>query len=103
MLDWNERTHAPHAGMLALHRAALALRRTDPVLSAGAGDLQVARHGEMIVVIRSVGAARRTLVWNLGREPRELTVARGTVLLASSDGAVRAGTIAARCAAVLAA
>ncbi|MDQ3031714.1 MAG: DUF3459 domain-containing protein [Myxococcota bacterium] len=89
-LDWDERSREPHAGLLALHRAALALRREDAVLSARDGDLQVARLGEMLVVIRSSGGARRTLVWNLGDAPRDLAIApHARMLLESREGAVQ--------------
>lgn len=102
VLDWDERGRAPHAGILALHRAALALRRADPVLSAGRGDLEVARHGDLLVVIRSAAGERRTLVWNVGRSPHELGSMRGALLLGSSETALRDATLAPRSAAIVA-
>ncbi|WP_236515671.1 alpha-amylase family glycosyl hydrolase [Sandaracinus amylolyticus] len=100
-LDWSERDRAPHDAILALHRAAIALRRSDPVLCDPSAELQVARHGEMLIVTRALRGARRVLAWNLGHEPRELR-AGGRVLLASREDALHEMHLAARCAVILA-
>lgn len=102
VLDWDERSREPHAGVLALHRAALALRRDDEVLGGARSDLQVARHGELLVAIRTEGAARRVLAWNLEATPRELSTSFSRVLLESVPGALEGRTLAPRAAAVLA-
>lgn len=83
-LDWDERERAPHAETLALYRAALALRRRDPVLSAAGRDaLSVETFGPVLVVRRWHGNASRVLVANFSDRAIETPV-RGDQLLASS-------------------
>jgi maltooligosyltrehalose trehalohydrolase len=83
-LDWDERERAPHAETLALYRAALALRRRDPVLSvAGRDALSVEAVGPVLVVRRWQGTASRVLVANFG-DRAALAPVRGDQLLASS-------------------
>ncbi|WP_169791353.1 alpha-amylase family glycosyl hydrolase [Sandaracinus amylolyticus] len=98
-VDWSERERAPHDAILALHRAALSLRKSDPVLRDARAEWQVARHGEMLIVTRASRGQRRVLAWNLGHEPRDLPA--GRVLLASRGDAVQERRIAPRCAAIL--
>jgi maltooligosyltrehalose trehalohydrolase len=98
-LAWSEREQAPHAAMLALHCAALALRKSDPVLSSPRSTIDATVEGDRLAVVRSAGGARRTLVWNRGREP--IAVA-GEVLLVSSPAALARGELAPEGAAILA-
>jgi maltooligosyltrehalose trehalohydrolase len=78
-LRWDERDQGDHARVLALYRALLELRRTDPVLSDNAGTAARARttahaSGSTLVVRRSAaqGDETRVLVVNLGVEPAPL-------------------------------
>ncbi len=60
-LDWEERSHEPHAGVLRLHRSLLRLRRLEPACRAGmlAGDpMAVAAGRDVIVMRRSTPGAR---------------------------------------------
>jgi len=55
-LDWSERDQMPHAGMLALHRALLHLRRTHPALRRRArGSFAVAAVGGNGLAMRRTG------------------------------------------------
>ncbi len=84
-LDWEERARAPHAGTLALYRAALALRRRDPVLSkAGRDALTVESMGPVLIVRRWHGNASRVLVANFSERAVESPICGGQ-LIASSD------------------
>jgi maltooligosyltrehalose trehalohydrolase len=85
-LDWSEPATEPHAGLLAMYRELIALRRaraelTDPWLDEI--DVQLDEDERWIVVHR--GALRVCV--NLSGEARELPLdaAGGTVLLASVD------------------
>jgi maltooligosyltrehalose trehalohydrolase len=106
-LRWAERELPKHRATLELYRAALALRRTDPVLSRSRREDLVARAWKgALVVERSWQNQSRTLVLNFGPEPLELeSLARelglGVVftLLASSEQ--RGSTLAAGSAVVL--
>jgi maltooligosyltrehalose trehalohydrolase len=69
-LDWSLPERAPHAGMLALYRDLIALRRREPCLSNGRKDLTVAWTSEAvrsIAIERGDPSGRRALVVaNLG-------------------------------------
>ncbi len=83
-LDWDERARAPHADTVALYRAALALRRRDPVLSvAGREALSVEAVGPVLIVRRWHGNASRVFVANFSDRAVESPV-RGGQLIASS-------------------
>ncbi|HVV50003.1 MAG TPA: malto-oligosyltrehalose trehalohydrolase [Polyangia bacterium] len=67
-LNWDERRTDPHAGVLALYRELLRLRRSDPVLrDATRRGLQARAVGEVLIVERRSGAEKRTLLVNFGR------------------------------------
>ncbi|MBA2538834.1 MAG: malto-oligosyltrehalose trehalohydrolase [Deltaproteobacteria bacterium] len=83
-LDWEERLKPPHADTLAMMRAAIGLRRRDPVLSrAGRDALSAEAHGSVLVVRRWVGGSSRILVANFGEQASEAPL-RGSQLVASS-------------------
>lgn len=66
-LHWAERDLPEHAATLELYRAALALRREDPVLSrAGRHELLARAQGDTLLVERWLGRQRRVLILNLG-------------------------------------
>jgi maltooligosyltrehalose trehalohydrolase len=100
-LDWSEREIGEHARVLDLYRRMLSLRHHDPVLSsAGRHEMAVEAHGELLVVDRWKGGARRTLFVNLGTEPitippgRAGALANGELLCASDPTfSVREGRI----------
>ncbi|HYP87458.1 MAG TPA: malto-oligosyltrehalose trehalohydrolase [Polyangiaceae bacterium] len=73
-LRWSERTLGEHARALALYRAALQLRHTDPVLR-GSTRAELSAHAseDVLIVQRWLGNERRALVFNLAR--RELSLA----------------------------
>ncbi|HYH79071.1 MAG TPA: DUF3459 domain-containing protein, partial [Longimicrobium sp.] len=55
-LDWSERDRPPHAGVLALHRALLKLRRTHPAMQArDRDDFAVATVGDEAIALRRTG------------------------------------------------
>jgi maltooligosyltrehalose trehalohydrolase len=67
-LKWEERTRAPHARVLALYQRMLALRSSDPVLSAPSrATMACETHGSLLVVRRWLGADDRVLLFNPGR------------------------------------
>ena len=70
-LPWDERSEPAHAPILALHRTMLALRRSDPVLSAAASfdDLDASATGTLLRVARRHATAERVLYANFGDEP----------------------------------
>jgi maltooligosyltrehalose trehalohydrolase len=83
-LDWDERLRSPHADTLAMTRAAIGLRRRDPVLSrAGRDALSAEAHGSVLVVRRWLDGASRILVANFGERVAEAPL-RGSQLVASS-------------------
>ena len=94
-LRWSERTQPEHAATLELYRAALALRRSDPVLArAGRERLLAEARDEVLIVQRWYQNQRRVLSFNLGSRPlspaqlaSELGLHDATVLLQSSRGA----------------
>lgn len=64
-LDWEERSLPDHAGVLALHRELLALRRAHPALSERArGSFRAWAVGEGGVALERHGGGRRLLVIN---------------------------------------
>jgi maltooligosyltrehalose trehalohydrolase len=69
-LAWQERDEPAHAGVLALYRELLRLRRTDPVLSrAPRENLRAEAHHDVLAVTRWLGADVRVLCVNLGSSP----------------------------------
>ncbi|HEY1959693.1 MAG TPA: malto-oligosyltrehalose trehalohydrolase [Polyangiaceae bacterium] len=75
-LDWNEPWEGDHRRVHELYRAALAARRSDPLLRATSRDALRARaDGELLVVIHRAGEDVRGVVVNFGdapRSPREI-------------------------------
>ncbi len=66
-LNWQEQAHGEHARTLALYRAMLALRRSDPVMQDSRRDTLAAGHaGDVLWVRRSDEHGTRLLLWNLG-------------------------------------
>ncbi len=64
-LDWSERERGEHARALALYRAALALRKSDPVLSVSSrSQLRAEAYGDVLVVTRRSGGETRVIVVN---------------------------------------
>ena len=62
-LDWTERDAPPHAGILALHRALLHLRRTHPALRThDRATFAVAALGDDALVLRRVGEDGRAVL-----------------------------------------
>jgi maltooligosyltrehalose trehalohydrolase len=107
-LDWPERELAEHARSLELYRSALALRRTDPVLSEPSRErLACESYGEVLVVRRWSGAETRVLVVNFASNPARLSDLEALrdftklVCLLSSDGGASTEIVAPRSAAVL--
>jgi maltooligosyltrehalose trehalohydrolase len=83
-LDWSERQRPPHADTLALYRAAIALRRRDPVLSQAPREaMTVEARGSVLIVKRSHGGSSRVFVANFSDRTVEGPV-RGSQLVASS-------------------
>jgi maltooligosyltrehalose trehalohydrolase len=73
-LRWGERELPKHRATLALYRAALSLRRTDPVLSRASREHLLAEASDgSLVVHRWCGTERRVLVLNLGAKALSLT------------------------------
>jgi maltooligosyltrehalose trehalohydrolase len=72
-LRWDERHEGEHALTLALFRAALALRRGDPVLREPSnGRIEAVANGNVVVVRRWVEGAERVVLVNFGDEARPL-------------------------------
>ena len=72
-LRWDERHEGEHAPTLALVRAALALRQSDPVLrEPSEGRLEAVADGSVVVVRRWLGREQRVVLVNFGDEPRPL-------------------------------
>lgn len=69
-LDWRERSHEPHARVLEVYRAMLALRRSDPVLRlrCNLGDLSARAEGDVLIVHRRTALDARTIYVNFGRD-----------------------------------
>ncbi len=91
-LRWAEREQAEHRETLQLYRQAIALRRTDEVLAkSGREQLLAEAAGDVLMVQRWYGNARRVLVMNFGSDPvaldsiaRQLGLGNVRVLLQSS-------------------
>jgi maltooligosyltrehalose trehalohydrolase len=94
-LRFRERELPEAALTLELYRAALSLRRTDPVLvRSGRAELSAQVTREVLFVHRSHGSERRVLAMNFGAEPLPLSecaalsgLGRARALLASSERA----------------
>jgi maltooligosyltrehalose trehalohydrolase len=72
-LRWSERDVPQHAETLALYRAALELRRTDPVWRESSRDQLSAEVVEGVLVVRRWRENQwRVLLLNAGREPKNL-------------------------------
>jgi maltooligosyltrehalose trehalohydrolase len=68
-LRWSERAGPEHRATLELYRAALALRRSDVVLSSsGRPELLAETFGDLLVVYRWHGHQCRAVAFNFGRE-----------------------------------
>jgi maltooligosyltrehalose trehalohydrolase len=68
-LEWSERELPEHKATLELYRAALALRRRDPVLSSsGRAELLAEAFGDLLLVYRWHGQQCRVVAFNFGRE-----------------------------------
>jgi maltooligosyltrehalose trehalohydrolase len=68
-LKWSERALPEHRDTLELYRAALALRRTDPVLSSsGRAELLAEAFGDLLLVYRWHGQQCRVVAFNFGRQ-----------------------------------
>jgi maltooligosyltrehalose trehalohydrolase len=73
-LRWSERESAEHRETLALYRAALSLRRTDPVLSRSRREDLIAEAADGVLLVhRWFGRQRRVLVLNFGPGAHSLT------------------------------
>jgi maltooligosyltrehalose trehalohydrolase len=87
-LCWDERERAPHARVLALYRALLALRRSDPVLSRDdRAELSARARGQLLEVRRAFRNEERVLWANFGAEPLpiECEPGRDVVLIGALD------------------
>jgi maltooligosyltrehalose trehalohydrolase len=68
-LKWSERVLPEHRATLELYRAALQLRRSDPVLSSsGRAQLLAEAFGDLVLVYRWHGQQCRVVAFNFGRE-----------------------------------
>jgi maltooligosyltrehalose trehalohydrolase len=66
-LHWDERSREPHAHVLDVYRRMLALRASDPVLSAPSrARTSCSVHGSLLSVRRWVGPEERALLFNAG-------------------------------------
>jgi maltooligosyltrehalose trehalohydrolase len=84
-LLWSQRDAEPHRGVLALHRAMLRLRRSDPVLSARCrwDQLDAFARGNVLDVVRRHEIHSRGLILNFGADPMPIELsADAHVLLA---------------------
>lgn len=72
-LDWSERESDESRRTLELYRQALALRKSDPVLSSsGRKQLLTRANGQVLIVERWLGSEARTLLVNFGESERNL-------------------------------
>jgi maltooligosyltrehalose trehalohydrolase len=89
-LRWDERHGGDHGRVLALYRALLALRASDPVLREPARDrLTAEAYGDVLAVRRWRGRDERVLLVNFGRSAvarKDLPGAQLRVLLGSEGG-----------------
>jgi maltooligosyltrehalose trehalohydrolase len=68
-LRWSEREEPEHRATLELYRAAIALRRSDAVLSrSGRAELRAEAFGDLLLVYRWHGQQCRVVAFNFGRE-----------------------------------
>jgi maltooligosyltrehalose trehalohydrolase len=89
-LRWAERELPEHRATLELYRAALSLRREDPVLSgSGRDELLAQASGDVLMVHRWRGNERRVLVVNLGGEPLGLESLAPRIRLRQSRALLR--------------
>jgi maltooligosyltrehalose trehalohydrolase len=94
-LDWSEREKPIHARTLELHRAALELRKNDPVLADASRErLQADAHDTVLTVRRWSGADVRLILVNFGDEavplsslPAAAELQAAKLLLASEPAA----------------
>jgi maltooligosyltrehalose trehalohydrolase len=94
-LNWAERERGEHARVLALHRAALALRKSDAVLSEPSrAALRAEALGEVLLVTRSHAGEARLIVVNFSERPAAaaelpplMDFGAEKVLLASNESA----------------
>ncbi len=73
--DPSRAEHPPHAGLLALHRTLLELRRREPALRPGGGELQVDHDpgaGWITLLRRPPGGRAAWTVFHLGARPAEI-------------------------------
>lgn len=81
ILRWSEQTREPHARVLGLYRALLALRQSDSVLrmACARADLDARSDGQLLVVRRrgAEGHGDRILLANFGSQSVPLTSIRG--------------------------
>jgi maltooligosyltrehalose trehalohydrolase len=69
-LDWNERERGDHARVLALYRAALSLRKADPVLRVPSrSQMRAEAYDQVLVVTRAHGALVRLVIVNFSERP----------------------------------
>jgi maltooligosyltrehalose trehalohydrolase len=91
-LDWQERDRGEHARVLALYRAALALRKSDPVLSVPSrSQMRAEAHDQVLVVTRVHDAQLRLIAVNFSEravaadQVPPLAELTGATLLLASD------------------
>lgn len=103
-LRWDERSDPAPARVLALYRAMLRLRRSDPVLSARTSweDLEARSRGDLLEVTRRAGRSTRRLVVSFASTDSAVTAAPGERVLFAS-GRFEGGTLAPHAAVILAA
>lgn len=102
-LKWEERADGAHARVLALHRAMIALRRTDGVLGAPSRweDLEAKADGQLLEVVRRKGSSTRRILVSFDGAPRDIGDTRGWSVLQVS-GSYELGKLGPRSAIVLA-
>ncbi len=87
ILDWEERQHPPHAGMLRLYRDLLRLRREHPALRPG-GTFSAQPLGEQMIALRREadrsGAPALLVIVNLGG-PARVSLSAAPELAAPAD------------------
>lgn len=88
ILRWEERDTEPHASMLRLHRALLALRAAEPAFQwrEGAAQHASALDKDSVAVVRSIDDHAAVLVVHLRGGPADLDVAPETLGARAADG-----------------
>jgi maltooligosyltrehalose trehalohydrolase len=72
-LNWEERGEGAHKRVLATYRSLIALRKSDPVLTAsGRAGLSARAEGELLRITRVDQGQARTLLANFSAQPRPL-------------------------------